>query len=208
MKFNKENLKKWFENKGDETHMLNYDLNDESVIIDLGAYKGIWIDMLLKKISPKKPTIILIEPIKEFYEFLKEKFKNQDNIKIMNVGVSTNENEIFKEIYLSQDGSSTNFKQGDSLKAKFIPINKILQEYDVKKVDLMQVNIEGDEYSLMEYMISSKFINKIKNIHVQFHYGIDNDIARHEKIRENMELLDFKMNFDYPFVWESWKKII
>jgi len=206
MKFNLENLNKWFADDGDRTHMLNYVLNNESVVIDLGAYKGIWVEMLLEKIYPVTPKIILLEPVVEFYELLKEKFKNQKNITVMNVGISTNKNEIIKEIYLSDDGSSTNFKQGSSVKAKFIPIEQILKELNINEVDLMQVNIEGDEYSLMEYMISTKIIKTFKNIHVQFHYGIENDIERHKKIREDMELLDFKMNFDYPFVWESWYK--
>jgi FkbM family methyltransferase len=206
MKFNRENLNKWIEDDGDRTHMLNYDLNDDSIVIDLGAYKGIWVDMILEKIYPKKPKIILVEPVMEFYEFLKEKFKDQENIKVINVGVSTNESESIKEIYLSQDGSSTNFKLGNSVNAKFVPINQILQECNIDKVDLIQVNIEGDEYSLMEYMIHNKIMDKFKNIHVQFHYGIDHDVERHKKIRKNMELLDFKMNFDYPFVWESWGK--
>lgn len=206
MKFNRENLNRWFNDDGDRTHMLNYDLNDESIVIDLGAYQGIWVDMLLKKIYPKKPKIILVEPVTEFYEFLKEKFKKEENIIIINAGISTNDKEIFKEIYLSQDGSSTNFKEGKPVNAKFIPINQILQDHNIHKVDLIQVNIEGDEYSLMEYLISSEIINRFKNIHVQFHYGIENDVNRHEKIRKGMELLDFKMNFDYPFVWESWGK--
>jgi FkbM family methyltransferase len=206
MKFNLENLNKWFEDDGDNTHMLNYELDNDSVIIDLGAYKGIWVDMLLNKIYPKKPKIILVEPVTKFYEILKEKFKNQKNIEILNVGVSVNEEEVFKKIYISGDGSSTNFNTSEYLECKFLPINKILEEHKIDKVDLIQINIEGDEYSLMEYMISSRIINKFKNIHVQFHYGIQDEINRHEKIRHDMGQLDFKLNFDYPFVWESWGK--
>jgi FkbM family methyltransferase len=206
MKFNAENLKKWFEDDGDRTHILNYKLGNDSVVIDLGAYKGIWVEMLLEKIYPVKPKIILVEPVTEFYYFLKEKFKGHENVEILNVGVSITENEIQKKIYISNDGSSTNFKEGNPIECGFMPIDKILEKYNIDKVDLIQINIEGDEYSLMEYMISNKIINVFKNIHVQFHYGIDNDLERHEKIREEMRLLDFKINFDYPFVWESWGK--
>jgi 23S rRNA U2552 (ribose-2'-O)-methylase RlmE/FtsJ len=63
MKFNTENLKKWFEDDGDRTHILNYKLDNDSVVIDLGAYKGVWVEMLLEKIYPVKPKIILV-PVK------------------------------------------------------------------------------------------------------------------------------------------------
>ena len=45
---------------------------------------------------------------------------------------------------------------------------------------------------------------KFKNIQIQFHLGIENDIERRDKIREGLIKNGFKINFDYPFVWESW----
>ena len=46
-------LNKWFNDNGDYTHNINYELNDDSVVIDLGGYYGLWIDEILKKNTDK-----------------------------------------------------------------------------------------------------------------------------------------------------------
>ena len=54
-------------------------------------------------------------------------------------------------------------------------------------------------------MFDKNILNNIKNIQIQFHEGIDNFIERRISIQEKLSLCGFINNFDYPFVWESWK---
>jgi FkbM family methyltransferase len=126
----------------------------------------------------------------------------------MNVGVSTDNNETTKTLYVSSDGSSTNFNSNvkSVIQIKTLPIDKILTDNNINQVDLLQINIEGDEYGLMEYMIESGIIDKFKNIQIQFHLGIENDVERRINIQKNLISKGFKNKFDYPFVWESWEK--
>ncbi len=42
-------LNRWFTDNGDYTHNINYELNENSVVIDLGGYYGLWVDEILKK---------------------------------------------------------------------------------------------------------------------------------------------------------------
>jgi FkbM family methyltransferase len=201
-------LNQWFADNGDYTHNINYELNNDSVVIDLGGYYGLWIDEILKKNNPNIPNIILVEPVPEFYNHLVTKYENYKKIKVMNVGVSTDKNEATKTLYVSSDGSSTNFNINvkSVIQIKTMPIDKILSDNNINQVDLLQINIEGDEYGLMEYMIESNTIDKFKNIQIQFHLGIDNDIERRNIIQKNLVSKGFKNKFDYPFVWESWEK--
>lgn len=208
MRQDRESLNQWFADNGDYTHNINYELNNDSVVIDLGGYYGLWIDEILKKNNPYIPNIILIEPVPEFYNHLVTKYQNNEKIKVINAGVSTDENETTKTLYVSSDGSSTNFNINvkSVIQIKTIPIDKILSDNNINQVDLLQINIEGDEYGLMEYMIESNTIDKFKNIQIQFHLGIDNDIERRNIIQKNLVSKGFKNKFDYPFVWESWEK--
>jgi FkbM family methyltransferase len=201
-------LKRWFTDNGDYTHNLNYELNNDSVVIELGGFHGLWVDEILKKNNPNVPNIILVEPAPEFYNLLVTKYENYEKIKVMNVGVSTDKHDTIKTLYISNDGSSTNFNKNNesAIQIKTIPIDKILSDNNINEVDLLQINIEGDEYELMEYMIESDIINKFKNIQIQFHLGIENDIERRNNIQKNLILKGFKNKFDYPFVWESWGK--
>jgi FkbM family methyltransferase len=201
-------LNQWFADNGDYTHNINYILNNESIVIDLGGYYGLWVDEILKKNNPHIPNIILVEPVPEFYNHLITKYENYEKIKVINAGVSTDKNEETKTLYVSNDGSSTNFNENNNsaIQIKTIPIDKILSDNNINQVDLLQINIEGDEYGLMEYMIESNIIEKFKNVQIQFHLGIGNAVERRNNIQKNLISKGFKNKFEYPFVWESWEK--
>jgi FkbM family methyltransferase len=204
MKFDPIALAKWHQDRGDFTHNINYELTDDSVVVDLGGFRGLWADVLLQKAAPAKPNIILVEPVPEFYNYLVEKFKDQHNIKILGHAVSTDNQKGEKNIYVSSDGSSTNYVCGPSVKISTIPVEEIIKEYE--QVDLMQINIEGDEYALMEHMLDTNVIKKIKNIQIQYHLGIENDRFRRYKIQHRLREAGFISKFDYPFVWEGWQQ--
>ena len=199
-------LHRWFADNGDYTHNINYTLNNDSIVIDLGGYHGLWVDEILKKNAPNIPNIILVEPVPEYYNHLVTKYENHEKIKVMNVGVSTDGNNSTKTLYISNDGSSTNFTTNTSIQIETLPIDKILSDNYINQVDLLQINIEGDEYGLMEYMIESNIIDMFKNIQIQFHLGIVNDVERRSIIQKKLISIGFKNKFDYPFVWESWEK--
>ena len=153
---NPQEIQKWFRDKGDETHNLNYELNEDSVVIDLGGYTGVWGQQIINKYNP---NLYIIEPVPSFFNGMVNKFSDNDKVRLLNVGV------------------------------------------------LIQINIEGDEYPLLESMLETGSINKFKNIQVQFHLGIKDDINRRNKIREGLVNNGFKIKFEYAFVWESWTKI-
>ena len=208
MRQDRTSLNQWFTDNGDYTHNINYELNNDSVVIDLGGYLGLWVDEILKKNNPNIPNILLVEPVPEFYNHLVTKYQNYEKIKVINFGVSTDKNESNKTLYVSDDGSSTNFNTNikSVIQIKTLPIEKILLDNNINEVDLLQINIEGDEYELMEYMIENNIVDKFKNIQIQFHLGITNDIERRDLIQKNLISKGFKNKFDYPFVWESWEK--
>ena len=42
-------IQRWFNDMGDYTHILNYDLNENSNVIDLGGYTGVWSELIIEK---------------------------------------------------------------------------------------------------------------------------------------------------------------
>jgi len=197
-------LQNWHRDRGDYTHNVNYQLTNDSVVVDLGGFRGVWADMLLQNIAPVTPKIILVEPVPEFFNYLVDKFKDRPNIKVLSCGVSTNGSKASKNIYVSSDGSSTQYECGPSAEISTVPIEDIIADYQT--VDLIQINIEGDEYALMEYMLDSGAINRFKNLQIQYHLGIENDRARRDSIQQRLISAGFIRKFDYPFVWEGWTK--
>ena len=198
---NKNEIGRWFRDRGDYTHNITYDLNEDSVVMDLGGYTGIWAQQIIKKYNP---NFYIIEPLPEFYNTLVDKFKENKKVNLLNVGAS-NENKDGL-IYLSGDGSSSNLVNGKPIEVKFNTMSTLLRNWGLSKVDLLQINIEGDEYPLLEHMLETEVINKFKNIQIQFHLGVKDDRNRRDKIQGGLRKKGFKEKFNYPFVWESWSK--
>jgi len=196
---NTSEIKKWFADRGDYTHNITYNLNENSVIMDLGGYTGVWAKQMIDKYNP---NVYILEPIPKFYNIMFNKFKGNDKVRLLNVGISTENKD--DTIFLNGDGSSSNIKKGGPIKVKFNDMNTILDNWNLNSVDLLQINIEGDEYPLLDNLINNGIIKKFKNIQIQFHLNVSNAVYKRDKIIEGLKNNGFNLKFDYPFVWESW----
>ena len=70
-------LIRWRNDNGDQTHNLNYPLNSDSIVIDLGGFKGVWASQIIDLYNP---NVYIIEPINEFYSCLVKKFLSLENL--------------------------------------------------------------------------------------------------------------------------------
>ena len=62
---------RWNADRGNDTLIVDYPLDENSQVIELGAYHGLWT----KKISQKfNCNILSIEPIPEFYDKMINEF--------------------------------------------------------------------------------------------------------------------------------------
>ena len=105
MELNKVEIERWFQDRGDYTHNITHNLNEESVVMDLGGFTGLWAKQILDKYNP---NIYIIEPIKTFYEQMINKFEIYNNVHLMNVAIGVENKE--GEIFLNGDSTSTNKK--------------------------------------------------------------------------------------------------
>lgn len=197
---NEEYVKKWFSVDGDNTLRLNYSLNSDSLVFDLGGYEGEWSKKIYEKY---KCYIYIFEPIPELYTNLLNKFKSFDKIKVFPFGVS--DEDKMCEISLLNDASSFHSKSDKKVLTKVISITKFLNDNNIKNIDLIKINIEGDEFSVLNNLLQNKLINIFDNIQVQFHYINDDSISLRNSIRESLSLTH-KCTYNYEFVWENWKK--
>jgi len=181
------------------TLRLEYDLNENSVVFDLGGYEGWFTDQISKKYNS---NIYCFEPIPEFANKIKNRFHDNNKVKVFTEGISNESKSAI--IYINNDASSVNSKNGTPLSIKLTKMDLIMKEHNIQKIDLIKINIEGEEYPLMDYLIENKIHEKIQNIQVQFHRIGDNYQDRYNKIANNLEKTH-KLTYFYPFVWENWK---
>lgn len=198
---NQPQLIRWKDHDGDYTHSLNHNLTPDSTVIDLGGYTGVWAEEIIKRYNC---NVYLVEPLPESYETLLAKFESNLKVRILKGGVGTKN--VEKLIYMNGDSTSFNIETGNAIKVEIKAIDDILHQWNLEEVDLLQVNIEGDEYELLQYMLDTEIIDKFKTIQVQFHLGIKDATEKYKAICEGLEKKGFKVKYSYPFVWEAWTK--
>ncbi|MFM9839133.1 MAG: FkbM family methyltransferase [Cyclobacteriaceae bacterium] len=184
--------------KGDKTLRLNYELHKDSIVFDLGGYEGQWASDIFSKYQC---TIYLFEPFKPYCENIRSRFSKNDNLKIFDFGLGLSD-KILK-LY-SQDDASSVFKQSGV--AHDIEIKKasdFIAKLNTPFINLMKINIEGGEYELLEELIDSGLIAKIKNVQVQFHDFVPNANKRMEQIQKSLRKTH-TLSYQFEFVWENW----
>ena len=194
--------KLWFKANGDETLRLGYEsLTSESVVFDLGGYKGQWTSDIYAKY---KPVIHVFEPHINYANNIKLRFSKNSDIIVYSFGLSKSD-EILN-LFLDENGSSL-FKKskGEQVKVELKNINTFIAHNNFEKIDLMKINIEGGEYDVLDALIESTFIEKIDNIQVQFHDFVKDSKLRMSNIHKELSKTH-QLTFQYEFIWENWKR--
>lgn len=192
------NVLRWKLINGDKTLRINYPLNSESIVFDVGGYLGDSSSNIYEKY---KCYIYIFEPVRQYYSILKKRFSNFKRIYVLNYGIGTKTQHI--NLHLSEDSSSAYGRSKKLEKVKLVDINEVLDKYNINRVDLIEVNIEGGEYELMEHLIYTNMIKKFEDIQIQFHNSIENAKERRNKIQKSLRKTH-KLTYEYPFVWENW----
>jgi len=195
----KKRVMAWFKIKGDDTLRLDYGLNEDSVVLDVGGYLGEWSSDIF---SMYCPIIHIFEPVDDFYQQLKKRFLKNPKIIIHHQGLSDQTKKA--NIFLDNDGSSTHKNGEQKQKIELISAADFFVNNNIKSVDLMKINIEGEEYDLIEHLISNELIKKISNLQVQFHDFVPDAGKRKDKIQEQLKITHH-LTYQYPFVWENWE---
>lgn len=193
--------KAWKKAKGDQSLRFDYDLKKNSVVFDVGSYKGDFAAQIDQKFNAH---IYLFEPSQDFYTTCQSRFNGADKIHIYNFGLA----DTNCEMYLSDDddGASVFREQNQqSKKIKLRAIKEVLEELSITKIDLMKINIEGGEFPLMKEIIETGLVEHIDRFQIQFHNFIPNAKTMRDDIRSGL-MKTHKETWNFPFVWESWER--
>lgn len=150
-------------------------LQNGYIFLDVGTNLSWVTDELLN--YKKSGQIHCFEPHPVLFENLKKKHKENKNVILNQVAISNNNGEAylyFKKESTSDndDGSTLNIKKnnisGESKKlVKTIKLSDYILEFD--SVDILKMDIEGTEYDVLEELIESGAIYKIKYIFYECH---------------------------------------
>lgn len=188
----------WFRDEGDKTLRVQYDLNESSVVFDLGGYEGQWSSDIFSRYCC---SIHIFEPVEDFWVKIQSRFSRNKKIAIHRFGLS---NETVRtRIYLGEDATSIFKVTPESREISLVKASDFLEESGIRKIALMKINIEGGEYDLLEHLIDTGLVMNIRNIQVQFHDFVTDAEKRMNSIQAKLKRTHI-LTYQYPFVWENW----
>lgn len=187
---NESNLRIWQD--GFLEHLrYRYPLNENSIVVDMGAYRGEWSDKIYDEFGCE---LILFEPTDNIH-YAKYGRKIQACAWIENTEVRTNGAFYYTSMIHDNEVGLTKYRAVD------------VMEHLPEKIDLLKINVEGAEYDLLNYMIEKDIIKNIKYLQIQFHITDKFDyVDRYTKIKWKL-LQTHDIMWDCEFVWISYVNI-
>jgi FkbM family methyltransferase len=192
---------KYNQHSGDLVHRLTYNLNAQSIVMDVGGFEGQWASDIY---AMYHATVYVFEPIEAFYNKIQKRFTHNPHIKAFHYGLSDKNDQPELSV---EDLASSAYKRADNMESVVVrDILIVMDELGLQHIDLIKLNIEGEEYPLLEYLIRTGNITRFKNIQVQFHNFMENAQTRMDAIHQELAKTH-RITYQYEFVWESWERI-
>ena len=190
----------WNLRNGDDNLSLDYPLNENSIVFDVGSYKGIFTQKVYDCFNC---YVYSFEPLETYFNLLSKKFDNKKKVKIYNFGL-LDMDEIAK--FSNIDGSSSIYSREEGsleLEVTIKSFTNFVIDNSINSIDLLYMNIEGSEYRLLSDIINSGYINNVKHLQVQFHNFVDGSKKKRSEIRKELKKTHDCV-FNFPFIWERW----
>jgi FkbM family methyltransferase len=190
----------WLLENPREECRYDYDLTAQSVVLDIGGYRGEWAEEMVRRYNP---YVHVFEPMPSFAQELARQFRSNPKLRVHCFGLGDSSEEKF--ISELENASSTYVSSDNMVVAKFRDISDVVQELGVTEVDLAKINIEGGEYPLLARMIETGVVRLFRNLQIQFHDFVPGAEERYEAIRTALGETH-SLTYHYRFVWENWRR--
>ena len=191
----------WFAIDGDRTLRLEYDLGPSSTVLDVGGYEGQWASDIFGRYAC---TVHVFEPVPAFADRIAARFAANPRVVPHPYGLAGSSRDAY--IALHADGSSV-IDRGDreQVPIRLVGVDEAFAALELGEVDLMKVNIEGLEYELVERLLETGFLARVRDLQVQFHDFVPDAEQRMRALRRRLAATH-TLTYDFPFVWENWRR--
>jgi FkbM family methyltransferase len=196
-------IKRWFRDKGDSVLRLEYPLGRDSIVVDLGGYHGDFAAAINQRYGCK---VFIFEPMPSYFGHCVTRFHDNSEIRSFCYGLAAKAG--WFDISDSDDASSF-IRTGigvSTVKAELRQVAEVFREIGLDRIDLLKINIEGGEFDVLQALIDSGLVEKVRFIQVQFHDFFPDAAVRRDQIRQQIARTHRQM-WSYTFVWESWERI-
>jgi FkbM family methyltransferase len=191
---------RWWLDDPDEERRYVYDLTPDSMVLDVGGYRGAWTREIVRRY---RPYVHCFEPVPSFARDLERQFAGEPKVAVHAFGLA--DRDCVQTIMQAADASSTFIGRGIPVTAEFRDVAGFFSDAHLDEIALMKINIEGGEYPLLLRMIEKDLVSRCRDIQVQFHEFAPDAHRQRETIREALARTHV-VTYEYAFVWENWRR--
>jgi len=160
-----------------EDHTIFDDLDNSSIVLDLGGWQGNFSQYIYDRYGA---TVYTVEPNEKFYNNMKERFRGNDKIKLFKCAIG-GKTEIVKfypspEDFPGQEKGSSLLSSSPYVdESIFIEVQKysladFVKEINVEKIDLIKMDIEGAEKELFDDPSTKYVMDICRSFTIELHY--------------------------------------
>ncbi|MCG8527315.1 MAG: FkbM family methyltransferase [Opitutales bacterium] len=198
-------------------------LETDSVIVQIGAFDGISNDFLWEFLKDNPVKAILVEPQPEYFEKLKENYKNAQGIIFENAAIAAQtgtvdfyriKEEYHKSLRLAPQHASLHRQHLlNALSIKHLrdlPENReeaieriqvpsltfedLLQKHDCDKIDILQIDTEGFDYNIIKMIDFERWSPEIVNFEIDTFTSDQIDEITHLLFEAGYQMMPFGIN--------------
>ena len=185
--------------------LVDVDIDEHAVVLDVGAFDGVWA----RRVSARYgSTIHAFEPSPGALAKMAARLCDHPNVVQHDYGLGGHDQRA--TLTLAGPGSSIYGVDAgdaplDTTTVTICDVARVLDELGLDAIDLLKVNIEGGEYDLFDRLIETEWLPRIRLALVQFHEWHPRAYRRRRAIRRAL-LRSHDEVWNYPFVWELWRR--
>lgn len=176
---------------------LDWPLTYTSIVVEVGGYKGRWALQIQERYFPK---LYVFEPQPWAYAVCREVLNKRARVFPYALGATGG---VMPVGEWETDGCSL-VKNGDGHEVAVIEIGGAFQNIGLDHIDLMLMNIEGYEYTLIPHMLDRGILPQ--RLMVQFHEFADPTGEKGAAIQEQLDRLGYRVVWTYGPVLTAWER--
>ncbi len=170
-----------------------FDLNEDSVVLDLGAHIGVFTRWVSKQ---NVKVCYSLEPNPTLWNGLNKTFENSDNVKLLNnaLGELTEDRWLKYPQYSTSNGSfyindwpeiedwvnPTNYNNPFTYERdivvsniKCLSFDDFIEQNKIEKIDVIKCDVEGAEYEIFRNASEDYLKENVSTILLEFHHNKD-----------------------------------